>query len=253
MHRRMKMIESAETASREGRFDDAVTLYIAALTEASLPADERAHVMSHLASTYRRADRWDEAQSCAYGAVAAAREAGGARAEAHAQLVLGTILLSMFDQGVSAPMSDDLFTPAMDALDRAAVLYEELDLIDFYTCLLTIAEAFRLVEESETASPILSRVVRELGDPRWASPPAIGRHADHLRARALGALARIAHADGTDDKAREWLESAVALLLANGAGDAVARDALTDIAGDFRTLLDDAARADDIQAAANAL
>jgi hypothetical protein len=209
--------------------------------------------MSHLASMYRLLERWDDAETAARGAVEAGKASGSLRAEAHAQVTLGTLLLAMFQDEIAGTTSDDLFGDAMDALDRAATVYEELGLIDFYTCLLTMAEALRFVEEHAGAEGIYARIARELSDEKWGSPHTIARHADHLRARAFMGLAEIAFVAHDNEKARDRMEAAVGLLVASGEGDPVAPTFLEELSNNFRVRLMDGQRADEILVSAQSL
>jgi hypothetical protein len=118
--------DHAKMALEEGRFGEAVDEYLQILSS-PLPDAERPHVMSHLA-----------------------------------EVTLGTLLLIMFEDEIVPTSSGDLFWDALESLDRAASLYEELGLIDTYTCLLTIAQGFRFVEEIGRADGVYARIAREL-------------------------------------------------------------------------------------------
>ena len=249
----MTDLDEAEAPIREGRYDDAVSEYLRALDSPLLPADDWLHVMSHLATAYRLAGRWDTAETVARGAIAAAKASGSLRTEAHAQLTLGTLLLAMLQEEIASRASEDVFVDATDALDRAATLYQELDLIDFYTCLFTLAEALRWVEENAGAEGIYARMTRELCDERWAEPPTMARHADHLRARAFMGLAQIAFAADDGEKARDRMEAAVGLLIASGNEDPVVPALLEAMSNEFRVRLKDARRADEILVLAKSL
>lgn len=250
----MPDLDDASEASRQGRYEEAIERYRQALGSRNLCPNERVHVMCHLASNYRLVGEWDTAKMTAREAVAIAHRLENKRGEAHALLTLGTIFLCLFheDNDANSGHSSHIFGEAMDSLDGAAGLYQELGLIDFYTCLLTIGQALQGLGES-SAEGIYARITRELCDERWSEPAAIARHADHLRARAFMGLAQLALDAGDSPKATDRMEAAVGLLLASGSGDPVAVALLEHIANSYRADLDDSGRADEIVVAAKSL
>jgi hypothetical protein len=151
---------------------------------------------------------------------------------------------------VAPARSEELFGDGLTALDRAAELYLEIGSIDFYTCLLTTADALRHIEEDASAEGVYARITAELQGSAWAEPDALARHAVFLRARAEMGLADIAFRREDAPGARDRMEAAVALLLASAGDDPVALTLVDAIADELAEKLHDPARAAEIRAAA---
>jgi hypothetical protein len=245
----VKPLAQADAALRAGRLDDALRAYLRVLADPRAPADERAQVLCSVATTYRLMRCWGEAERAARRAVVEA--AGRSAIEAHAQFTLGTVLLTTFQEG--ADVDDVIIRDATEALERAASLYRDLGSINFYSCLLSLAEGTDPTQVGPHAEGVYGRILDELADDHWARPPEVAKLADHLRARACIGLARIALDAGDGGRGGELLWSAAGLLVASGRGDPAARELLADIARTFLERLRDPARAEHVLATARSL
>jgi tetratricopeptide (TPR) repeat protein len=182
----------------------------------------RAHELATLSSDYCMAGRLDDAIRVAQQALALAKGAGDERAEAHACMSLGTTRLTQFSNGDDAQLGE-----AMNAIERAAELYQRLGRIDFGAAVLTMAEASRMVGELDAAEALYRRVIVELGDPRWAEWPA---HCRHLQARGSMGLGAVALQKGDRKQASAQFQAAAQLFLtANPAESATFLEELADL------------------------
>lgn len=249
----MKPIDRATAAELDGRYDEAADAYIDALDEADLAPDDRGHILTKLASLYRLAGQWEDAESTALEAVELAAKGSSPAAEARAHMILGTVLLAMCQEDIP-PAADveDVLQQAVSAVGHAANLFEHLGVIEFYSALLTIAVAMRLAADNGSARGVFGRIVRDLSDARW-SQPATAAHADHLRGRAFMGLGEIALDEGDDDTGREHLEAAAALLLASGGEEPAGVALVDDIADLVEGRLEDPDRAAELRQEASAL
>ena len=174
-----------------------------------------------------------EAEDYARRALAIARAQDNERAEARTLFVCGQIELHRWASG--AP-GDDRFTRALDALERAAAIYDRLDSIDLLPVLIAIAEAIVAVGEPAAAVLLYQRVLVEARKVAWQQFGA--EHADGLCARACFGLAECALVERRHDDARAHLERALALTT-RYALDATRRDVLASIADAFERGLGD--------------
>lgn len=232
-------------------------MYREALRGPSDPVS-RVHTLCRLAACHRLAGDTADAERAAREALELAHGLGDRACEAHAHLELATTLLAMWrSDDVADQEAEEGFSEAMDHLDHAASRYEELEQIDFFVCLLTIAEACRLMDVPDTAWRVYARITRELCEEKWASQAAdeLARFMDHLRGRAFLGLAMLALGDDAHDRAREFVDSAVDLLEASAAEppDHATADALECAACLLATELDDDERAAGAHATAQKL
>ena len=249
----MKPIERAAAAELDGRYDEAADVYVDALDEADLSPDDRCHILTKLASLYRLAGQWDDAESAALEAVELSAKGNSPAAEARAHLILGTVLLEMCLEEIPAAADvEDVLQQAVSAAGHAANLFEHLGAIELYCALLTIAVAMRLAADNGSARGVFGRIVHDLSDAKWSQPATAG-HADHLRGRAFMGLGEIALDAGDDDTGREHLETAAALLLASGHEEPAGVTLVHDIADLVEGRLADPDRADELRQAANSL
>jgi hypothetical protein len=178
-------------------------------------ADE-ARALARRADEHSLAGQTAEALPMAREAVALARGSGDEEADAEASTALATALLTDWEQNGPA----DHFDEALDLLDHAAIIFEPLGTIDFWSVLVILAEINLRCENFETAQQLFARVTHDLGDPCWAAPDTAAE-ADHLRARAFSGLGFVAIDEAEDaELAFDRFESAVNLFMATGGDDA---------------------------------
>ena len=255
-----ELAEKAAIATREKRYDEALSAYRAALRGPSDPV-WRVHTLCHFASCHRLAGDDAAAELAAREALSLAHGLGDPACEAHAHLELASTLLATWgSDDVADHEAEEGFSTALEHLDAAAVRYEELERVEFFVCLLTIADACRLVEVSETACRIYARITRELCTEKWAFKAGesneLARFIDHLRGRAFLGLAMLALNDeDAHGNAREFVDGAVALLEASAADppDPATADALEHAACLLATELGDEERAATVHTAAHRL
>ena len=254
-----ELAERAAIATRERRYEEARSAYREALRGPSDPV-WRVHTLCQLAACHRLAGDHADAERAAREALELAHGLGDRACEAHAHLELATTLLTICrSDDVGEHEAGDAFSSAMDHVDHAASRYEELERVDFFVCLLTIAEACRHVELPDTAWKVYARITRELCEEKWASKAAgsdeLTRFMDHLRGRAFLGLAMLALDDHAHDRAREFVDAAVDLFDASAAEspDPATADALEHAACLFATELGDEERAATAHAAAEKL
>jgi len=253
-----ELADKAAIATREKRYEEALSAYRQALRGPSDPV-WRVHTLCGLASCHRLAGDDAAAEQAALEALDLARRLGDRACEAHAHLELATTLLAMWRSDDAGDHdAEEGFAAAMEHLDDAAVRYEELERVEFFVCLLTIADACRLVDVPDTAWRVYVRITRELCEEKWAAMAEsneLARLLDQLRGRAFLGLAMLALDDDAHDRAREFVDSAVTLLQASAADppDPATADALAHAAGLLATALDDQERAASVHRAAQKL
>lgn len=174
-----------------------------------------------------------EAEDHARRALAIARAQDNERAEARTLFVCGQIELHHWASG--APGAER-FGKALDALERAAEIYDRLDSIELLPVLITLAEAILAADEPASALLLYQRVLVEARKTAWQQHGA--EHADGLCASACFGLAECALVQRRHDDARAHLERALALTT-RYALDATRRDLLDAIADAFERGLGD--------------
>jgi len=174
-----------------------------------------------------------EAEGYARRALAIARAQDNERAEARTLFVCGQIEL---DHWASGAPGDGRFHKAVDALERAAEIYDRLDSIELLPVLITLAEAILAIDEPAAAILLYQRVLVEARKAAWQQHGA--EHADGLCASACFGLAECALVQRRHDDARTHLERALALTT-RYALDATRRDLLDAIADAFERGLGD--------------
>lgn len=192
--------------------------------------------LDHLLTEVRRANERGalvEAETYARRALLVARAQDNERAEARTLFVCGQIELHRWAAGTPG---DERFANALDALERAAEIYDRLDSIDLLPVLLALAEAVLAIEEPNAAVLLYQRVLVEARKAAWQQHGA--EHADGLCARACFGLAECALVERRLDDARAHLERALALTT-RYALDATRRELLESIADAFERGLGD--------------
>jgi tetratricopeptide (TPR) repeat protein len=191
--------------------------------------------LDHLLTEVRRAGERGalvEAEGFARRALALARAEDNERAEARSLFVCGQIELHRWAAG----QPGDRFNNALDALERAAEIYQRLDSIDLLPVLNTLADAILAVGESQSAALLYQRVLIEARKAAWLQYGA--EHADGLCARACFGLGECALVERRLDDARAHLDRALALTT-RYALDQTRRDLLATIADTFERGLGD--------------
>lgn len=214
---------AAASAAARGRYAEAVELLRAALADAALDPPDRVFCLSSLASALRLGGRWMEAEQVARNAVALGTALSNPDALARAKLEHGTLLLTAFD--AAAPLREAVpLEAALQSLDGAAEIYESLDSVDFYPCLLAIGRVLSLCDEDP--SPVYSRIITDLAEERWEracrESGELARRVDYLRGRAFFELGAARVSFGDVGEAAEHLEAARVLLTASEAPEAAA-------------------------------
>lgn len=213
----VEVLRLAGEAGARGELASAVELYRAALKSSELSVDDRVRGLASLASVLRRSGEWRDAERAASAALELSDDASDPSLQALAKLELGTVMVLAFEAEAELEESDPL-SIAMGHLDDAAKLFESLDRIDFYACLLAIARALSLC--GEDARGIFARITSDLVAPKWdaasRASAATAQRVNYLRGRAFLELGA-AELDAV--QARELLEAARQLLSAAATPD----------------------------------
>jgi hypothetical protein len=188
----------------------------AALADEGLNRDERARGFTNLAFAYRRAENWTAAERAATAAVKLAEKASNQRAIAGAKLELGTLMLLAFEDHESVAEPDPL-SVAITNLDAAAQLYQSLDSIDFYACLLAIGRVLEITKDDPRG--LYARITKDLVAEKWVTAsrqwPEVAKRVDYLRGRAFFELGSAELDRGNTALAADRFEAAQTLLTAS--------------------------------------
>jgi hypothetical protein len=128
---------------------------------------------------------------------------------ASAELELGSTLVAPDDQ------SDEQFEEGLASMQRAADLFERIGSIERYAALVELGDAFRRLQDVDTAEQLLGTVRIELAEPPWQREEH-SAYANHLRAVAIVRIGQLALLQGSAPVAmKQFLEASQLFLSGN--------------------------------------
>jgi hypothetical protein len=230
------LLDEADRAMRSGSHAEAVEIVERALST-RLEPHERVEILTGLSAAYWHEHRVEDSVRVARDACELAAEGTDELAEARAAISLGNALVAAIEERYE----ESKFAEALAVLDRSATILERLEHIDLAAALLTMAEAWLLVDERHVATSLFTRVTRDLEDSRWASPEEVARQADLLRGRAFRGLGLVALREGDRANAHDHLAAAAELIVAAHPHDPLLDELIDMLDSEFddRTLADE--------------